>query len=120
MGIWLEFGAVGMCLPAWFLAGRLAQQLKLPSLTGYLIAGAVSGPSFLQLLRTTGLANLGFVDHACLGVIALAAGAELRVAELRRTKRQVTAHIHTCCNCHASQKANSWLAMWHHLFVLSF
>ena len=98
MGIWLEFGAVAMCLPAWFMAGRLAQQLKLPSLTGYLVAGAISGPSFLQLLRSNGLASLGFVDHACLGVIALAAGAELRIAELRRTKRQVVPFLHAKVN----------------------
>lgn len=79
-----------MCLPAWFLAGRLAQQVKLPLITGYLIAGAVSGPSLLQLFRSNGLASLGFVDHTCLGVIALAAGAELRLSELKKTKRQVT------------------------------
>lgn len=80
-----------MCLPAWFLAGRLAQQIKLPLITGYLVAGAVSGPSLLQLFRANGLASLGFVDHTCLGLIALAAGAELRVSELKKTKRQVTA-----------------------------
>lgn len=80
-----------MCLPAWFLAGRLAQQIKLPLITGYLVAGAVSGPSLLQLFRANGLASLGFVDHTCLGVIALAAGAELRVSELKKTKRQVIA-----------------------------
>ena len=89
MAVWVEIGAVAMCLPAWFLAGRLAQQVKLPLITGYLIAGAVSGPSLLQLFRAEGLASLGLVDHACLGVIALAAGAELRVSELKKTKRQV-------------------------------
>lgn len=95
MSEWLGFGAVAMCLPAWFMAGRLAQQLKLPSITGYLVAGAISGPSLLQLLKANGLASLNFVDHACLGVIALAAGAELRVAELRRTKRQAI-HAEHC------------------------
>lgn len=89
MAVWSELGAVAMCLPAWFLAGRLAQQVKLPLITGYLVAGAVSGPSLLQLFRATGLSSLGFVDHTCLGIIALAAGAELRVSELKKTKRQV-------------------------------
>lgn len=102
MSDWLGLGAVAMCLPAWFLAGRLAQQLKLPSLTGYLVAGAISGPSFLQLLRNSSLANLGFVDHACLGVIALAAGAELKVAELKRTKRQAISHF--CYNSSCATK----------------
>ena len=89
MAIWVELGAVAMCLPAWFLAGRLAQQVKLPLITGYLVAGAISGPSLLQLFRGSGLASLGFVDQSCLSIIALAAGAELRVAELKKTKRQV-------------------------------
>lgn len=93
MPVWLELGAVTMCLPAWFLAGRLAQQVKLPLITGYLIAGAVSGPSLLQLFRSNGLASLGFVDHACLGIIALAAGAELRLSELKKTKRQVALYL---------------------------
>ncbi len=98
MAVWSELGAVAMCLPAWFLAGRLAQQVKLPLITGYLIAGAVSGPSLLQLFRSNGLASLGFVDHACLGVIALAAGAELRVSELKKTKRQVgRCRQYYCC-----------------------
>ena len=104
MPVWLELGAVAMCLPAWFLAGRLAQQVKLPLITGYLIAGAVSGPSLLQLFRSNGLASLGFVDHTCLGIIALAAGAELRLSELKKTKRQVNYAHHAepckvvCCN----------------------
>ena len=104
MAIWSELGAVAMCLPAWFLAGRLAQQLKLPLITGYLIAGAVSGPSLLQLFRSNGLASLGFVDHACLGVIALAAGAELRVSELKKTKRQVD----QCCQSYCCTHFSSW------------
>lgn len=98
MGFWLELGAVAMCLPAWFMAGRLAQQVKLPFITGYLIAGAASGPSLLSLFKTDGLTSLGFVDNACLGVIALAAGAELRVTELKRTKRQVSVHKRVFCN----------------------
>ena len=92
-----------MCLPAWFLAGRLAQQIKLPLITGYLVAGAVSGPSLLQLFKANGLASLGFLDHTCLGVIALAAGAELRVSELKKTKRQVIASP----SCRAMQTATS-------------
>lgn len=100
-----------MCLPAWFLAGRLAQQIKLPLITGYLVAGAVSGPSLLQLFRANGLASLGFVDHTCLGVIALAAGAELRVSELKKTKRQVV-----CITLGISLL--SWLAVFMAMMML--
>lgn len=101
-----------MCLPAWFLAGRLAQQIKLPLITGYLVAGAVSGPSLLQLFRANGLASLGFVDHTCLGVIALAAGAELRVSELKKTKRQVV-----CITLGISLL--SWLAVFMAIMMLT-
>ncbi|GAB4816047.1 hypothetical protein N2152v2_003093 [Parachlorella kessleri] len=77
--------------PAWYLAGRLAGKLRLlPLITGYLIAGVVSGPAGLGAVSAEGLAALRPVDHTCLSLIALAAGAELQLAELRKIRRQVT------------------------------
>ncbi len=47
------------------------------------------GPAGLGLLREAPLERLMTLERGALGVIALAAGAELRVAELHRTRRQV-------------------------------
>jgi hypothetical protein len=46
------------------------------------------GPAGLGLLREAPLERLLTLERGALGVIALAAGAELRVAELHRTRRQ--------------------------------
>lgn len=73
----------------WFPAGRLASRLKLPLITGYMIAGVISGPDVLGLLSSDGLGNLRTINHLCLSIIALAAGAELQISELRRIKHQV-------------------------------
>ena len=46
------------------------------------------GPAGLGLLLEAPLERLMTLERGALGVIALAAGAELRVAELHRTRRQ--------------------------------
>lgn len=52
-------------------------------------AGVASGPQGLNLLSPAAVAALAPVVHACLSLIALAAGAELHLPELRRLRRQV-------------------------------
>ncbi|KAK9842202.1 hypothetical protein WJX81_000261 [Elliptochloris bilobata] len=78
-----------MLSPALFLAGRAAQILRLPQITGFVLGGVLVGPFGLNLLRAEGLPSLAVVDHACLAIIAFAAGAELQWAELRRIRGQV-------------------------------
>ena len=51
-------------------------------------AGMLVGPAGIGLLREAPLERLMTLERGALGVIALAAGAELRVAELHRTRRQ--------------------------------
>ena len=75
--------------PLWYGAGRLAQRVQLPLITGYILAGVASGPHGWGVLTGAKLVDLALVDHICLGLIALAAGAELQLAELRRLQRQV-------------------------------
>lgn len=53
-------------------------------------AGVASGPQITGLLSTGGMATLAPVMRACLSLIALAAGAELHLPELRRLRRQAS------------------------------
>lgn len=71
------------------LAGRAAQRARLPQITGYLMAGIATGPAGFSLISAPLLSRLAPVEAACLGAIALAAGAELHLSELQRTRRQV-------------------------------
>jgi len=60
-----------------------------PQITGYLLAGIAAGPHGAGLLSAGLLARMAPVEAACLAAIALAAGAELHLSELQRTRRQV-------------------------------
>lgn len=76
-----------LCTPLWYLAGKAAQRLHLPSLTGYVLAGMVC--SALLQGDPEGQQALTVVSQCCLSLIAIAAGAELQLKELRQTTQQV-------------------------------
>ncbi len=69
--------------------GRYFVGARLPLITGFLAAGILIGPFVLGLVKTEGLAGLRFVDEAALAFIALAAGAELHIRELRSRLRSI-------------------------------
>ena len=72
--------------------------LKLPAVTGYLLAGIVLGPYCLGALGITGLfrgmGDLGSMAHivqdVALGFIAFAIGTEFRLSSLKHTGKQAT------------------------------
>lgn len=78
--------------PFSFYAGRGAARIGLPQISGYLLSGIITGPYGLGILSLEAVADLGIIEGACLGVIGLAAGAELQGNELARARRQVCLH----------------------------
>ena len=89
MAAWVGFAVLAIVGPAWMGAGRLAQHVKMPLITGYVLGGLLCGPSFLALLNAEALDSLVPVDQGCLAIIALSAGAEVVFGDVRRIKRQV-------------------------------
>ena len=90
--------AISIALTAGLLISRFVKPLKLPAVTGYLIAGILIGPYCLGRL---GVPGLGFVDHdsvtslkiiseVALGFIAFAIGNEFRVSQLKKIGKQAT------------------------------
>lgn len=86
----LNVAALATAGAACIAGGRAAQRFRLPQITGCLVAGMAVGPAGLGLISARLLARLVPVEAACLAAIALAAGAELHLAELQRTRRQVS------------------------------
>ncbi|GMV07721.1 MAG: hypothetical protein AMXMBFR53_39960 [Gemmatimonadota bacterium] len=78
---------VGLFLMAGVLAGQLARDVGLPRISGCLVLGVVAGPGVLGLVTPAELARLGLVDDVAICIIALGAGGELRLAELRHRRR---------------------------------
>lgn len=88
-----DFSSAALCgaflAPACGMFGVAAQRLKLPKITGFLVAGVAAGPYALNLLSQSSVQKLWFVDQACLSLIALAAGAELQWEQLEKIRKQV-------------------------------
>jgi Kef-type K+ transport system membrane component KefB len=78
---------LGFLLLAASLAGSAANQFGLPRVTGYIVLGVLVGPGVLALLQTGDVSALRTIDDIAISLIALSAGGELRVSELRRRGR---------------------------------
>ncbi len=92
---------IGIAMTAGLLLSRLVKKLKLPAVTGYLIAGILVGPYCLgQLGQWLGVNWLGFVSGSiesykvlsdvALGFIAFAIGDEFRISQLKKIGKQAT------------------------------
>ncbi len=67
-----------------FVSGRLVNAVRLPRVTGYIIAGIVFGPSLLNLFSENALARLEFIPQLALGIIALVIGAGLSFSLIKQ------------------------------------
>ncbi len=63
--------------------GQLATRFHLPLITGYLVAGILSGPFIFQFIESLNVEALRFLDETALAFIAFAAGSEMALDELR-------------------------------------
>lgn len=95
-GLW-TITAIGFLLLAGTLASELLAPLGLPHLTGYLFAGIAAGPYALKLVDETTVKSLSPVNTLALALIALAGGAELDLASLRRGARSLAWAMLTQC-----------------------
>ena len=64
--------------------GRLVKHIKLPNVTGYLIAGLLLGPSVLGLLSDGFLGEISVISDAALGFIAFSIGNEFKISYFKR------------------------------------
>ena len=82
------FTLVGAMLIACFYVGKLVKKTSLPSLIGYMLVGALFGPSFkrfgLELFTEPVRESLSFVTQIALGFVAFSIGSELSMKSLKR------------------------------------
>jgi Kef-type K+ transport system membrane component KefB len=83
------FLIAGVVSPFSYYAGLTARRFRLPQITGYLVSGIICGPYVLGILTQESVTDLNIIEGACLGVIGLAAGAELQLSELNKSMKQV-------------------------------
>lgn len=93
MSLLREAAVFGLICLASYLVGRTFTRLRLPAITGYLLTGALAGPFVLDVLSESASTELRFVDEVSLAVIALVAGAELLLAQLRPRLKAIGATV---------------------------
>lgn len=71
---------VAIILLAGLLFGRLGKFVKLPNVTGYLIAGLVLGPCVLGILPEDAVNSFSVVSDMALGFIAFSIGTEFKLS----------------------------------------
>jgi Kef-type K+ transport system membrane component KefB len=86
---WLV-AAVGFLLLAGTLTSELLELVGLPHITGYLLAGMISGPYVLRLFDEDTVESLSPVNTLALSLIAIAGGAELDLGEVRKALRSLS------------------------------
>ena len=82
--------AVGFLLLGGALLAEVLEPLRMPHLTGYLVCGILAGPHVLHLIDHESVQTLSKVNSLALALIALAGGAELRIAILREGVRTLS------------------------------
>lgn len=90
--------AISVALSAGLFMSRVVKPLRLPAVTGYLVAGILVGPYCLGLLGINGLgftshdevAAMSIINDVALGFIAFAIGDEFRLSQLKKTGKQAT------------------------------
>lgn len=64
--------------------GRMVKHIKLPNVTGYLLAGLLLGPFVLKVLPADIVSQLDLVSEIALGFIAFSIGSEFKMSYFRR------------------------------------
>ncbi len=69
---------------AGMFCGRMAKHLRLPNVTGCLVAGLLIGPSVFGLLSTDFLDTINIISTVALGFIAFSIGNEFKISYFKR------------------------------------
>lgn len=77
--------SLGVLILAGYLLGRLCQALRLPTITGYIVAGLLLSHSVSGVVGRHTVESLAPFTEVALGFIALTIGGEFELGKLRRT-----------------------------------
>jgi len=75
---------LALILFAGLIFGRVVKQIRLPNVTGYLIAGLLIGPYVFKLIPLDLVEGLELVSEMALGFIAFSIGSEFKLSYLKK------------------------------------
>ena len=80
---------LGIIVIVGFIGGKLAKLVKLPSVSGYLLAGLLLGPSFFQLVSATDVDNFSILSEVALSIIAFSIGSEFVMKDMLKVGKKI-------------------------------
>ncbi|HEU4584328.1 MAG TPA: cation:proton antiporter [Gemmatimonadaceae bacterium] len=83
----------GFLVLAAYTSGELSTLIRLPKITGYLIAGLLFGPAVMGIVSSASVVELEPVSRLAVAIIAFMAGAELRWSELKERGKTIFAML---------------------------
>ena len=83
-----ELTSLGLILLLALLAGHLVKVVRIPEVTGYILAGIALGPSVLGWVTAENLAALQVLSEVALGLILFSIGSVFEFSRFRRLGRQ--------------------------------
>jgi Kef-type K+ transport system membrane component KefB len=84
-----ELSSLGLILLLALGAGHLVKYIRIPEVTGYILAGVVLGPSMLGWVSSRNLAALEILSEVALGLILFSVGTVFEASRFARVGRQV-------------------------------
>ena len=82
--------SLGIAMAVGLLFTRIVKLVKLPNVTGYLIAGLLIGPSVLGLIDKATVESFNMIVTLALGFIAFSIGGEFKLGTLKKLGKNVT------------------------------
>ncbi len=89
----LSLATFGFVLLAAYTLGQVTAGAGLPKITGYIVTGLVFGPQVFNVFSGAVAEDLRVVNDLAIGLIALGAGAEMQLANLRKIAKSLAAII---------------------------
>jgi Kef-type K+ transport system membrane component KefB len=81
--------SIGVMVSVGLFGGLLANRLKFPRITGYIIIGVLLSPSILNLVPKATIESWDILSTVVLAIIGYAIGGSLRLGSIRRLGRSV-------------------------------
>lgn len=75
---------IGIVMLTALIFGRLVKHLKMPNVTGYLIAGLLLGPCCFNIISADMVNNFGVASDIALGFIAFSIGSEFKISYFKK------------------------------------
>jgi Kef-type K+ transport system membrane component KefB len=84
-----ELSSLGLILLLALLAGHLVKFLRIPEVSGYILAGVAMGPSVLGWISHENLVTLGIFSEVTLGLILFSVGSVFEMSRFRKVGRRL-------------------------------